>query len=166
MHDYSVKIRNPFSQNTTEGKWIRFQQESGIGIDQIVENVNRVIGGCGENGQYTRLVVEYVLGRKDFHQIEHLLTPYMPSSLSFVGAVSEGFLCQASGESEEACFEVLLALPRIEENKVRELVEHNQSQMCYLAYKRAHEGYPAEYEMGKSAPSCIRHAHVADLLPE
>lgn len=166
MHDRSVQIRNPFNPKATESQWIRSQHEAGCDIDLIVENVNREIGGVGENGEYTQLVVEYVLGRKQFDDIEHLLTPYMPSSISLIKPVSEGFLCEARGENQEACFSVLLALPLIEERRVRQLVENNQKRMCYLAYKRAHEGYPAEYEKNVFATCLITHEHVSDILPD
>lgn len=164
MHDHRVKVRNQLD-NSTESQWIRTQYESGIPIEEIVKNVDREIGGIGPGGAHTRLGVEYILGKKSFEDIQHLITPHIPNSLEFLGSYPDGYLYQASGVSEGASFKVLLDVPNsIQEQRVRDMVDKNQPEICFLAYKRAHEGHPAEYESGKNAEAIIRMDMLAPLL--
>lgn len=167
-----VKLRNPARRETTEGQWVIFQRDQGLSIDQIVENVDREIGGYGIKGIHTRLIVEYQLGLQPFENIEHLLTPHMPSKIALLQPVGEeGYLCLTSGTEEET-FHVLLRTPGLSEDQVRALIADHEQEICFLAFKNAHEGYPFGYALAGDPPSVNRvaeagvsYADIRHLIP-
>lgn len=167
----AVKLRNPISPETSEGQWVIFQRDSGLSVDQIVENVNREIGGYGTKGSHTRLIVEYQLGLQPFESIEHLLVPHLPSKIALVQAVGdEGYLCRTSGTEDES-FHVLLRTPGLTEDQVRALISDHEQEICFLAFKNAHEGYPFAYALpgdppnkNRVAESGISFADVRNLI--
>lgn len=165
MHDKRVKVRN-LLDSSTESKWVRTQYESGIPLEDIVTNVEREIGKIGPDQASTRLAVEYILGKKGFDDIQHFLTPHVPNNLTFVGAYSEGYLYQASGVTDGARFQVLLAIPQIDEQRVKSMVSAHHQEVCFLAYKRAHEGSPAEYAPGEVATSKVHMELLSPLLED
>ncbi|QLG93264.1 hypothetical protein HZF02_15410 [Pseudomonas yamanorum] len=156
----AVKLRNPVRRETTEGQWVIFQRDQGLSIDQIVENVDREIGGYGIKGSQTRLIVEYQLGLQPFESIEHLLTPHLPSKIALLQPVGEeGYLCLTSGTEEET-FHVLLRTPGLNEDQVRALIADHEQEICFLAFKNAHEGYPFGYALPGDPPSASRVAEA------
>lgn len=161
MHDHSVNLRN-FFEDTAEAQWVRNQYEAGIPVDQIVANVDEKTGGLGRD---TRPVVEYILKKKPFEDIQHLILPHMPNSLEFLKSDEEGHLYQATGDTEGASFQVLLMIPRISESRVQAMVSKHQDRVCYLAYKRAHEGYPVQHTTG-SAMAGIGMDMLSSLLDD
>lgn len=70
-----TKKENVFNKlcTSSEEQWIRFQHESGHTVEEIVENVNREIGGIGPDGKHTRIGVEYILGMKVDEDIKYIL---------------------------------------------------------------------------------------------
>jgi hypothetical protein len=156
----AVKLRNPARPETTEGQWVIFQRDQGLSVDQIVENVDREIGGYGTKGSHTRLIVEYQLGLQPFESIEHLLTPHLPSKIALLQPVGEeGYLCLTSGTEEET-FHVLLRTPGLSEDQVRALIAAHEQEICFLAFKNAHEGYPFGYALPGDPPSTNRVAEA------
>lgn len=168
----TVKLRNPARPETTEGQWVIFQRDEGLSIDQIVENVDRQTGGYGIKGSHTRLIVEYQLGLQPFESIEHLLTPHLPSKIELIQSVGEeGYLCLTSGTEEET-FHVLLRTPGLSEEQARALINDHQQDICFLAFKNAHEGYAFGYALpgdptnaNRAALSGISFADVRHLIP-
>ena len=168
----TVKLRNPFRPGTTESQWVIFQRDEGVSIDQIVNNVDRMTGGYGTNGRHSRLIVEYQLGLQPFESIEHLLTPHLPSKIELIQSVGEeGYLCLTSG-TEEKTFHVLLRTPGLSEEQARALINEHQQDICFLAFKNAHEGYPFGYALpgdpphtNRAALAGISFADVRHLIP-
>ena len=168
----TVKLRNPFRPGTTESQWVIFQRDEGLSIDQIVENVDRQTGGYGTKGSHTRLIVEYQLGLEPFESIEHLLTPHLPSKIALLQSVGEeGYLCLTSGTEEET-FHVLLRTPGLSEDQAQALITDHQQDICFLAFKNAHEGNPFGYALpgdlpstNRAARSGISFADVRHLIP-
>lgn len=144
MQRRPVKRRNPVSPETSEGQWVRFMDEQGLSREEIIKAVEERIGGFGPD---TELVIGHMLDEKTLADIEHLLTPHEPDSIQYVGPVSEGYLLEASLQGTPT-FAVLMRAPSLSEDDVKALVGANQGDLCYLAFKNAHEGHPFGYSDG------------------
>lgn len=163
MERRPVKRRNPFSPETSEGQWVRFMDEQGLSREQIIAAVNERIGGLGPD---TPLAVGHMLGEKTLADIEHLLTPHEPDSIQYVSRVSEGYLLEARLKGQ-LTFTVLLRTPSLGEDEVKALVSENQSDLCYLAFKNAHEGNPWQYSDGSRSDVAwagIGYAEIRSLI--
>ncbi|WP_434771287.1 hypothetical protein [Pseudomonas entomophila] len=161
----NVKLRNPYNPNTTEGKWVIFQHSEGMTVDEIVENVKKNTGYFAGSEENTRLIVEYQIGKRQFTEIEHLLLPHEPKSIEYVENTQDGHLCRTIGAAE-ACFDVLIKAPNINEQELRTLINEHPKEISWLAYKNAHEGYPFGYSLPGDRPLDSRTALSGITLNE
>lgn len=160
------------SPETTEGQWVISQHEqAGFSVEEIVANVDKLIGGYGPDKSNTRLVVEYQLGKRPFSDVQHLLLPHQPTGVTFVQNTNDGYLCRTSG-SPTATFDVLFKTPTLSEADLRDLLERNQSEIAFIAYKNAHEGHPYGYSLmvdgvltHPAARAGISYTDIRHLLP-
>lgn len=150
MHDHRVNLT---VRGLGHPEWIKSSYAvHGHSVDEIVEN----LGAGSEEARDVRLHVEYVLGKKNLSDVHHLIKPYFPTSIRFVRSVMpEGYLCQAEGETEEACFSVLIRGNSVSEARIKEMLEAHQEALCFLAYRQAHEGSHAQYGDNEKAQSLI-----------
>lgn len=144
MQRRPVKRRNPISPETSEGQWVRFMDEQGLSREQITKAVEEKIGGFGPD---TELAIAHMLGEKSLADIEHLLTPHEPDSIQYLRQVPEGYLLEASLQGTPTIL-VLMRTPSLSADEVKLLVGSNQGDLCYLAFKNAHEGNPFGYSDG------------------
>lgn len=157
MQQRHVTRRNMISPRTTEGQWVLTMRDQGMSKADIVDAVERQIGGFGK---HTQLVIEYMTGEKGYADIEFLLTPHEPSSIEYVDKVWEGYLLQAKGDPD-ATFKVLLRAPGLTEAEVRLLLRDHQEELCFLAFKNAHEGHPHGYSKGKLGTEQVAEAGIS-----
>lgn len=134
----AVKLFNTFAPDTSEGQWINFMKQQGISKQEIVATVRERTGYPGE---HLELLVEHALGERPQQDIEFLLTPLKPTSIKKFERRPRGYLLKAEGPGDDS-FYVLLESVGLDDEKVDRLLDSHQDELCFLAYKNAHEGSP------------------------
>ncbi|GAB6261837.1 hypothetical protein [Photobacterium sp. R1] len=145
----SVKPRIPFNHLYA---WINsLFFDHGHSIDEIVEILTKDQGSqtsppktqeeVEQEKSEFKLIVNHCLGKVSDDEIRHLCPPTEPKSLEYLKPVREGHLCIAKGASS-GDFSVLIQLERMSEEDMKSLIDKHNETLTFLAYKKAHEGYP------------------------
>ncbi|EKT4452796.1 hypothetical protein ACQJ0O_22825 [Pseudomonas shirazensis] len=154
----NVKRRHPLPKGATEAQWVISMSDQGISKPDIVANFKKLCGPLLHKGQdVTDLAVSYWLGEKGEDDIEFLYTPRPYTQVAFGSKVSDGYLLTLQ-DDEGNKSDTLLRTPGLEESVVRKLISARTSELCHLAYKNEHEGYPWGYSCEGDSPVTQRTA--------
>ena len=129
---------------SSEAEYVRSLIKQGKSKEDIIKS----FGSKKSDEKINLLLISYYLGEVSGDEVLSETFPKEPKSIVFKKKIEFGYWLEAHGKDAE--FNVVLRAPELEEDKVKELVENNQEDFCWLAYKNHYEGKAYPCDLGES----------------
>ncbi|MBK3431441.1 hypothetical protein JJD84_11470 [Pseudomonas fluorescens] len=161
IHRRPIKLRGQFGLDSSEAQSVHTMRDSGLSRDETIAAWQNLMKSTPESAA---IQVDYYLGNVGAEEILKYLSPKRPQSIEFMGKVGDGYLLKAHGEGAE--FDILLMTPSLPETTIQTLIANHQDDLCWLAYRNAHENTyaPRQLESGDIATP-IMLDDVKTLIP-
>lgn len=134
---------------SAEAEHVRFLIKQGKSKEDIIKS----FGSEKSDEKTNLLLISYYLGEVSSDEVLSQTFPKEPTSIVFKKKIEFGYWLEAHGEDAE--FDVVLREPKLDEEKIKELVENNQEDFCWLAYKNYYESKLYPCDLGESIDGVV-----------